>query len=184
MRARRSRFTARAGALPALVSFCLIAGCGGDDGGSATTDADVLVPSKRDYIVQADTICGQSEQGIQTEAEVSLGISAADFEVSPSGKIVFKRGRRPSDGVIRRFGEEVVVPRLREQIDDVRALTPPTGDEAEVEAIFDTAEAGVDKLAADPALFNDEGAVSRELNQARRLARSYGFFDCGTYTGP
>ena len=149
-----------------------------------TTDADVLVPSKRDYIVQADTICGTSEQGIQTEAEVSLGISADDFRVAPSGQIVFKPGRRPSDAEIQRFGTDVVIPRLREQIADVRALTPPTGDEDRVEEIYAAAESGLDALAANPALFADEGAVSRELNQARRLARAYGFFDCGAYSSP
>ena len=170
--------------MPALFACCLgLASCG-DDGGGATTDAETLVPSKRDYIVQADTICGQSEQGVQTEAEVSLGIGASDFEVAPSGEIVFKPGRRPSDAAIRAFGTDVVVPRLRDQIADLRALTPPTGDEQAVAEIYDAAEAGVEKLAADPALFNDEGAVSRELNQAERLARSYGFFDCGTYSGP
>ena len=97
---------------------------------------------------------------------------------------MFKAGRRPSDAEIRAFGTDVVIPRLREQIADLRALTPPTGDEQEVAAIYDAAEAGIEKLAADPALFNDEGAVTRELNQAERLARSYGFFDCGTYSGP
>jgi len=170
--------------VPALFACCLgLASCG-DGGGGATTDAETLVPSKRDYIVQADTICGQSEQGVQTEAEVSLGIGASDFEVAPSGEIKFKPGRRPSDAAIRAFGTDVVVPRLRDQIADLRALTPPTGDEQAVAEIYDAAEAGVEKLAADPALFNDEGAVSRELNQAERLARSYGFFDCGTYSGP
>ncbi len=183
MRASRLRSTTRAGIAPALVSLGLLAGCGGD-GDAVTTDADVLVPSKRDYIVQADTVCGQSEQGVQTDAEVSLGISADDFKVAPSGEIVFKAGRRPSDAEIREFGIAVVIPRLREQIADLRALTPPTGDEQEVAAIYDAAEAGIEKLAADPSLFNDEGAVTRELNQAGRLARSYGFFDCGTYSGP
>lgn len=169
----------------AAVCLLALAGCAGDDGGDgATTDADVLVRSKRDYIVQADTICAQSEQGVQTEAEVALGIGAGDFRVAPSGEIVFKAGRRPSDAEIRAFGTDVVIPRLRDQIADLRALTPPTGDEKEVAEIYDAADAGIDKLAADPSLFNDEGAVTRELNQAEGLARSYGFFDCGTYSGP
>ncbi len=170
--------------MPALVVLAFTGCGGGDDGGSVTTDADVLVPSKRDYIVQADTICGQSEQGVQTDAEVSLGISSDDFEVKESGEIDFKAGRRPSDAEIRAFGTDVVIPRLRDQIADLRALTPPTGDEQEVAEIYDAAEAGIEKLAADPSLFNDQGAVSRELNQAEKLARSYGFFDCGTYSGP
>ena len=162
----------------------MLAGCGGDDDGSVVTGADALTPSKRDYIVQADTICAHAEQLIETEAEVALGIDANDFTVRPSGEIVFKSGRRPSAARIERFGAEVVISGLRKQLADLVALTPPRGDEGTVAAIYDSAEAGVERLAANPSLFNDQGAVRRELNQARRAGRRYGFYECGTYSGP
>jgi hypothetical protein len=175
----------RAGIAPALVALTImLVGCGGDDGDAVTTDVDEIVPSKRDYVVQADTICSRQEQLIETEAEIGLGIDPNDFTVLPSGQIVFKPGRRPSPQRIERFGTEVVIPALRDQLADLRALTPPTGDEAEVAVIYDSAEQGVDGLAADPAQFNDEGAVRRALTEARRLGRRYGFFECGTYSGP
>jgi hypothetical protein len=148
-----------------------------------TTDAP-LVPSQRDYIVQADTVCANAEQVIETEAEVSLGIDPNDFRVLPSGEIVFKPGRAPSPDRVERFGAEVVVPTLREQLADLRNLTPPSGDETTVAEIYDTAERGLDRVAADPSLFNDRATVRRELGQARRLARRYGFFECGLYSGP
>jgi hypothetical protein len=160
------------------------AGCGGDDGGEVTTDPAALVPSKRDYIVQADTICSGADQAIQTEAEVRLGIDANDFHLTPAGEVVFLPGRRPADARVRRFGEGVVIPTLREQLADLRALTPPAGDEATVAAIYDRAERGVDRLAAEPALFNNSDTVRRALTEARRLGREYGFFNCGTYSGP
>lgn len=170
--------------MPALVAFAgALPGCGGDDGDPAVTDAP-LIPSKRDYLVQADTICAGREQAIETEAEVALGIDASDFRVKPSGEVVFKRGRRPSPERIERFGAAVVIPNLRRQLEQLRALTPPRGDQATVARIYETAEWGIDRLAADPALFNDRAAVRRELSRARRLARRYGFFECGTYTGP
>jgi hypothetical protein len=173
-------------ALPAgaLVALALALAACGDDGGGATTDADVLVPSQRDYIVSADTICSRSQDALQTEAEVRLKIDADDFTVTPAGEIVFKPGRRPSAAAVERFGTEVAVPSLRKQIADLRGLTPPTGDEAELAAIYDSADAGIDRLAADPSLFNDQGAVARELNEAKRLGRQYGFFNCGVYSGP
>jgi hypothetical protein len=175
----------RAGIAPALVSLALALGaCGGDDGGSVTTDVDELVPSKRDYIIQADTICSDAEQRIQTELEAGLGISSNDFRLLPSGEIVFKPGRRPSDDRIQSFGTDVAIPNLREQLADLRALTPPTGDEQAVAEIYDQAQQGLDRLADDPALFNDQGAVRRALTEARRLGRRYGFFECGTYSGP
>jgi hypothetical protein len=178
----------RARGLAAALAVVLVAlsGCGGGDeeGGSAAADVDLPAPSKRDYIVQADTICAQAEQGLQTEAEIAFGIGASDFTVAPSGKIIFKPGRRPANAEIRAFGEDVVIPRLREQLAELRALTPPAGDERRIAVVYDTAETGIDELAADPARFNDEGSVARALSRARGAARSYGFFDCGTYSGP
>lgn len=173
--------------MPALVAFAAvvaIAGCGGDDGGDVTTDIDALVPSKRDYIVQGDTICQNTSQGIQTEAEARFRIDSKDFTVTPAGEIVFKPGRRPSSAQIESFGAEVVVPAFRRQLADLRALTPPAGDGATVSAIYDAAERGIDRLDADPSIFNDSAAVRRELAQAQRLGRRYGFFDCGTYSAP
>jgi len=174
-------------AKPLLTALCLslavAAGCG-SDGGGETTDADVLVPSQRDYIVSADTICSRSQDALQNQAELDLGIGADDFRVTQAGEIVFKQGRRPSDAEIQRFGAEVAVPALREQIADLRALTPPTGDDAELAEIYDSADAAIDRLAADPSLFTTEGAVARELNEAKGLGRRYGFFNCGVYSGP
>ncbi len=172
--------------MPALAASLVlaVAGCGGDDGGTVITDVDALVPSTRDYIVQADTICSNSDQGIQTEAEARFGIGADDFTVTPSGQIVFKPGRRPTDRQIERFGSQVVIPAFRDQLARLRALTPPAGDEATLESIFRAAERGIARLQADPAIFNDSAGVRAELAEAKRLGRRYGFFDCGTYSAP
>ena len=176
-------------AKPSVTVICVFllvvaAGCGGDDSSDVTTDVDSLVPSKRDYIVQADTICANSDQGIQTEAEVTFKISSNDFTIKPNGEIVFKPGRRPSDREIEDFGTDVVIPAFREQLADLRGLTPPEGDEATVNEIYDEAERAVDRLEADPSVFTDSAAVRRELARARSLGRRYGFFDCGTYSAP
>jgi hypothetical protein len=167
-----------------LLFVVLLAACGDDNGSGVTTDADLLVPSKRDYIVQADTICSRSQDGLQTRAELELKIGADDFTVAQDGQIVFKPGRRPSAAAVERFGTGTAIPALRAQVADLRGLTPPTGDDAELAAIYDAAGAAIDRLAADPSLFNDEGAVARELGEARRLGRRYGFFNCGVYSGP
>ena len=76
------------------------------------------------------------------------------------------------------------MPAFREQVADLRALTPPNGDEATVAAIYDAADRGIDALQSDPSLFTDSDAVRAELAEARRLGRAYGFFDCGTYSAP
>ncbi len=171
----------RAGLAPALVVL-LAAGCGGDDDGVSTSGP--LVPSQRDYVVQADTICIRQREAIEAEAETALGIDSRDFTVAESGEITFKPGRAPAPERVERFGAEVVIPALREQLVRLRALTPPEGDDEAVAEIYDTAERGIDRLAADPSRFNDRAAVRRELGRARQLGRRYGFFECGSYSGP
>ena len=169
-----------AGLAPALVVL-FAAGCGGDDDVSTSGR---LVPSQRDYVVQADTICIRQREAIEAEAETALGIDSRDFTVADSGEITFKPGRAPAPARIERFGTEVVLPAFREQLARLRALTPPEGDEAAVAEIYDTAERGLDRLEADPSQFNDRAAVRRELGRARSLGRRYGFFECGSYSGP
>ena len=173
--------------MPALAvcGVLALAGCGGDDGGEVTVSADELVPSKRDYIVQADTICANVQQGIETEAEAQFRISSQDFTVTPNGEIVFKPGRRPSDAQIERFGARTVVPAFREQVADLRVADPAaTGTRRPWPRSTTLPSSGVDALQADPSLFTDSDAVRAELAEARRLGRAYGFFDCGTYSAP
>ena len=170
--------------MPALFLCAALVACGDDGGSDVTTEAGPLVPSKRDYIVQADTICANSDQIIETEAEIRFKIDSSDFTVTPSGDIVFKPGRRPSDAEIERFATQVILPAFREQLADLRGLTPPAGDEVTVAEIYDAAEAGIGRLQGDPAIFSDSAAVRRELSEAQSLGRRYGFFNCGTYSAP
>ncbi|MBM3667275.1 MAG: hypothetical protein FJW90_07305 [Actinobacteria bacterium] len=176
------KIRARVGVISAFAVTALL-GCGG---GGETIKVETVdaAPSKRDYIVAADTICINSEQGIRTEAEIRFKLGADDFTISPTGEVSFKPGRRPSDAEIQRFGERVVVPAFRGQVADLRGLTPPEGDRAAVEAIYAAAERGIDELEADSALFLDSAAVRERLSEARRLGRRYGFFNCGTYSAP
>jgi hypothetical protein len=124
-----------------LLAGVAVAGCGGDDldgDDDQVTTSGPLVPSKRDYISQADGLCAFYESRVE-----ELG------------------------------------PTLREELDEVRAITPPAGDEAQVAAIFDAAARAVDGLEADPATFVDDAAVRRLFADARRTGRRYGLQECG-----
>ena len=170
--------------LGALLALALALGACGDEPSGEETQVTELVPSRTDYIIDGDTICARFEAGIRTEAEIALGIRAEDLRFTPSGEIAFKPGRAPSPAALRRFGARTLVPALREQLEDLRALTPPAGDEARLAAIYDSVERGVDRLADDPDLATERGAVRKALTGARRAARRYGFATCGTYSGP
>jgi hypothetical protein len=167
--------------LPALMLAPAAAGCGDDDGGNGdrVTTSGPLVPSKRDYTSQADGLCAFYESRVEELGRERFGLNAKDFKVLPSGQIVFRAGHRPSDAAIEDFVHGTAVPNLREELDEVRAITPPAGDEARVAAIYDAAARAVDHLEADPATFADDEAVRRLFADARRVGRRYGLRECG-----
>jgi hypothetical protein len=175
------RFKILSAVLPALILAPAAAGCGGDDssGDDRVMTSGPLVPSKRDYISEADGLCAFYETRVEELGRQRFGLNAKDFKVLPSGQIVFRAGRRPSDAAIEDFVLSTAVPELREQLEEVRAITPPAGDEAEVVAIYDSAARAVDGLEADPASFADDAAVQRLFAKARRMGRRYGLRQCG-----
>jgi hypothetical protein len=148
-----------------LASALIAAGCGGDDDGDTTTTTtgvtgttgNAEAPTKQEFIKQADEICTEGSQELTTALSEELGTE------------------QPSDEEIEQFVSDSVVPVLREQFAELRALTPPEGDEEEVDRVFTAAEDAVDELEEDPGLVVESGS----FEEADRLARNYGFKTCG-----
>ena len=168
-----------------LVLAALLAGCGDDGGSDVTVDADSLVPSKRDYIVQADTICANVQQGIETQAEISSEIGSKRLHGRPpAARSSSSRGGRPSDAEIESFGAETVVPAFREQLADLRGADPAERRRGGGGGDLRRGRPGHRCPAGRPVLFADSDAVRAELAEAAGSAGAYGFFDCGTYSAP
>jgi hypothetical protein len=162
------------GLLATVLAVGLIAaGCGGDDdedtaamtttetGATGATGAAGGEPlSKSEFIKQADQICRQGDQQIQQAGQ----------ELGPGS---------PSEEELEQFAAETVVPNIQEQIDGIRQLTPPKGDEEEVNAILDAAQEGIDRLAADPSLLVQGQDAGGAFTEANRLAQEYGLEACG-----
>jgi hypothetical protein len=142
--------------LAATLAIGLIAsGCGGDDddeSGIATSDL-----TTEEWIAQADEICAVGDRKLEREAEE-----------------VFAGHRPPNKGELAEFGREAVVPRVQDQVDQIRALGAPEGDEGEVEAILTAAEEALDEVRANPASLEGGGAFA-EVNA---LAAEYGLDEC------
>jgi hypothetical protein len=139
-------------AIAAMAVTLVAAGCGGDDddGGEA--------PTKDEFITQADEICTDGDQQINEEAEE-----------------VFEG--EPSKAEQQAFVEETVIPETQAQIDGIRDLTPPEGDEDQINAIVDAADQGIEEIEADPAALTQGG--ENPLAEAGRLASEYGMKACG-----
>lgn len=145
----------------ALAASSLLAACGDDDGDGGNGEQAL---SKPEYIKQGDAICAEGDLEIEQAAEQEFG----DLE----------QGEQPSAEAIGEFGQETVLPNLQRQIDQLRELPAPEGDEDEVTAIYDAADEGIRKLReGEPEDFVEQGDPAFE--EANRLAGEYGFQSCG-----
>lgn len=140
-------------ALAALLSAAALfaAGCGGGDDSSS----DEAAPTKTAYIAEGDAICKTS----QTQFEAIVKDLPNDVEAPESQAAI----------------SDEVVPLYRDQIEQLRALTPPEGDEDVTAEIYDAAEAGFDTIEENPSALDDAGT----FKEADALATDYGFEVCG-----
>ena len=145
----------------ALAGGLIAAGCGGDDDNSDSTDngatTAVETLSKSAFIQEADQICKEGND-----------------QIDQAGKSL---GGNPSDAEIQSFIDETVAPNVENQLDQIRALGIPEGDEAQVNAILDAAQEAVDKIKSDPSVITDNGPDP--FAEANKLAKEYGLSTCG-----
>lgn len=132
-----------------LAATMLVAtGCGGDD---SSDDA----PTKAEYITQADDICAADQEEIQT--------AAADV----SGD--------PSDPATQEVVTNDVLPIYQDQLDELRGLTPPEGEEDATEGIYDALEEALAAIEEDPAAIGDPTTFA----DANEQAVAFGLEVCG-----
>jgi hypothetical protein len=133
-----------------LATGLIAAGCGGDDDDGGGGESI----TKEEFIAEADAICRedgesieQAGQDIQTEADVE------DFILN------------------------TIVPTLREEVEQIRDLGAPAGDEDQINAMLDAVDEGLDEIEDDPSAATNTAA--NPLNEASRLAQDYGLQVCG-----
>lgn len=143
--------------LLAVGAALVASGCGGDDDEDTTTAA----LSKSEFVDQADAICAKG-----------------DKQINQAGADVFGGGQQPSEQEQEKFVTDTVIPRTQQQVDGIRALPAPEGDEDQISAILDSADAGLKRMESDPSLLT-EGGGANPLAEASNLARNYGLKVCG-----
>jgi len=147
--------------LAVLAAFALlaavVAGCGSDDDSETTATI-----TKAELIKQGDQICEKANE--ESEAEAEEFAEENDFTLE-----------KASEEQLEEAVAEVLVPNLNGQIEDIRALGAPEGDEEQVEEILVSLEGAADEIEDDPSVVF-EGEV---LKEPSKLAESYGFEVCG-----
>lgn len=153
------RIVTRPGRLPATLALVLIvpamlfAGCGGGGGEDEGPDT-----TASEFITQADAIC-----------------SKADSENAAAAKAAF-RGQQPTTEEAVAYITGEMVPALEAQLQQLRDLTPPDGDEDTVNAIWDGLEATIEEIKEDP---EASLGVEDPLADVKPQAEAYGFKSCG-----
>jgi hypothetical protein len=147
------RLIALVGAVLALA--LIAAGCGDDDDTSTTT------LTKAQFVKQGNAICEAGNKEIDSEFE----------QFADENKI--DQSKPPTDAQLEEVAEEFLLPSISKQIDEIRALGAPEGDEDSVNAFLDSAEAEVEEIEGDPGLL--AGDAFTEVNKE---ARAIGLVAC------
>ncbi|HWO47338.1 MAG TPA: hypothetical protein VNM41_04690 [Solirubrobacterales bacterium] len=150
-------------ALAALaVVAALVAGCGGGD--DTTTDETATL-TKAEFIKQGDAICEKGNEELEGEFQSFAKENDIPLEKEPNTE--------QSEELV----EEVLVPNIQNQAEELRALGVPSGDEDQVNAMLDSLEEGIEEAEDDPGdLFSGK---TDPFGKANKLASEYGLKVCG-----
>jgi hypothetical protein len=147
----------------AVTGVVALGGCGGGDDTTSTvptvsqtsTTAPAPALTKEQFIAQADAICAAGDKTINAAVQ-ALGDD------------------QPSQADLQQFAQ-IAVPALQVQVDAIRALPPPSGDEEQITSMLDAVQDGVDEIKSDPSAIEAD-----PLKQADELAQDYGLQQCGS----
>jgi hypothetical protein len=161
----RRKFTLAAREVPRLhgvmaIAATLIVGLGvagcGSSGSSSTTSTTAI--TKAGFLKFGNAICTKGNKAI-----------------NKAGKQVFAKNQKPSAAAFNKFATGTLIPTIQSEISAVAALPVPSGDEATVKKIVDTAQADLNKAKANPALLKS----NKLFAASNHLANSYGLTACG-----
>jgi hypothetical protein len=146
----------------ALVLFLavVVVGCG--DSGEDNANDESAAPSKAEFIKRAEAICEQTDKA-QEAAQVAF------------------QKKYPEADSSTRWEEKIVVaaglPSIQIQAEKLAVLSPPSGDEEEIEAIVEGMEEAVKEARAEPSSMLQKGSAG-PFTEVVKLARAYGFEAC------
>lgn len=156
-----------------LAAVLILVGCGGggsDDSTSTSSDSSTAALSKAEFIKKADAIC--TAGGKRTQEE----FAAYTKEKKLTGK------QEPTPAQLTEVSDEIQVPALKRQAEEIRALGAPTGEEDQVNKLVDAIDEGIENVeAADPK--EALASLSTLFAEADKLAAAYGLKVCGQGEG-
>ena len=135
-----------------LAAAVAVVGCGGDDN-----------PTKAEFLKDGNAICKNGNK-----------------EINQAAKQIFTSKQKPSQAQLNKFANDTLIPSIQGQIDDIRDLGTPSGDEDQVNAILDDAQAALDKGKANPELLTSNNPKQDPFAKVNKEASAYGLTVCGS----
>ena len=135
-------------------------GDGDGDGGTISSAGGGAPLSKQELISQADQICAEGDAKIDAGGQQFAGTT----------------------NKVDQLVNTVIAPGYRDQIEQLRELTPPEDDQAVYDEFLNTLEQGVDQLEANPEELGGGPALGRII-EAREIAADYGMQACARGAG-
>jgi hypothetical protein len=165
-RPNAARLTLEPRAVLALAATLLLVlaatGCGSSSTTSSATTAAATPPpalTKAQFVAQANAICAR--------ANTALAASQAAFEKVGKGS--------PSLAQINTYVSGVFAPSIQGQIDAIRALAAPTGEQATVSKMLALAEEDLNRVKTDPALLAGSNSPFTDF---AKIVHPYGLTKC------
>jgi hypothetical protein len=140
-----------------LAMGLIAAGCGDDD----------------DETTSATTTTAAGATGATGATGAATGEPLSKDEFIAAGDEICKPANEELRG---QQSPEDVTENIRRQIDGLRSLTPPEGDEEEITQILDDAQAAIDEIQETESF---GGGAGKRLNEAGEALQDYGFKECG-----
>jgi hypothetical protein len=141
----------------------IVGGCGGgDDTTEGTASAGLR---KAQFVKQGNAICAKASKELNGEVQKFFKENGV------------AENERPTSAELTEVAEELVTPIIGQEIEEIRELGAPDGEEKQVDKILSAAEEGVEKGEKNPdSLLEENGGPFAKANE---LAIDYGLNVCG-----
>jgi hypothetical protein len=145
-----------------LIVGLVPAGCGSSNNSSSNSSstASTAALTKAEFLKKGNAICRKGNQ-----------------QINKAARKLFPKNAKPSQAQLNKFATDTLIPSVQSQIDGVKALGAPAGDEAKVNAMVSTAQSALDKGKKNPALLTTNGPGP--FKKSNQLTNAYGLTACG-----
>lgn len=147
-----------------VVLATLVAGCGGGSDSTGGTESTSSL-TKAEFLKQGNAICAKGNEAIEEGFEKFVKENN------------IKQNQRPTKAQLTAVSEEVLIPNVQTEIEEIRALGLPSEGGEEADKVLKAAEKGLEEGEEDPTVLANE--TSGTFAEANKLAREFGLTKCG-----